>query len=162
MRVWLDEWEIRLGDSIPARIEDGLERSRLLVLCMSASAFGSDWALLESRTFRFRDPLNKERRFIPLKLDDTAPKGSLAQFKYVDWREEARNAEYARLLEVCRPLESRLPAEAEAAGWTLVEKIHSLGHTDAVFSVAFSPVVFEGERFDVMSVRRWRDRALAA
>jgi hypothetical protein len=28
---------------------------------MSANAFGSDWAQLESGTFRFRDPLNKER-----------------------------------------------------------------------------------------------------
>lgn len=45
-------------DSIPAKIEEGLEHSRVLVLCMSANAFGSDWAQLESGTFRFRDPLN--------------------------------------------------------------------------------------------------------
>jgi hypothetical protein len=37
---------------------------------MSANAFGSDWAQLEAGTFRFRDPLNKERRFIPLRFDD--------------------------------------------------------------------------------------------
>ena len=36
--------------------------------CISANAFGSDWAQLESGTFRFRDPLNKERRFLPLRL----------------------------------------------------------------------------------------------
>ncbi|GEM_PF-2783227 len=44
LRVWLDDWEIRPGHSIPAKIEDGLERSRVLVLCMSANAFGSGWA----------------------------------------------------------------------------------------------------------------------
>jgi len=32
--VWIDEWEIRPGDSIPAKIEAGLEHSRVLVLCM--------------------------------------------------------------------------------------------------------------------------------
>jgi hypothetical protein len=64
LRVWFDEWELKPGDSIPAKIEAGLEHSRVLVLCMSAQAFGSDWATLESQTFRFRDPLNKERRFI--------------------------------------------------------------------------------------------------
>lgn len=53
-----------------AKIEEGLERSRVLVLCMSANAFGSDWAQLESGSFRFRDPLNEERRFFPLRLDD--------------------------------------------------------------------------------------------
>jgi hypothetical protein len=41
-----------------------------LAACLSAHAFGSDWAQLEAGTFRFRDPLNKERRFIPLRLDD--------------------------------------------------------------------------------------------
>ena len=66
-----------------AKIEEGLERSRVLVLCMSAHAFGSDWAQLESGTFRFRDPLNKERRFLPLRLDDAPTKGSLAQFLYI-------------------------------------------------------------------------------
>ena len=59
-----------------AKIEEGLERSRVLVLCMSANAFGSDWAQLESGTFRFRDPLNKERRFLPLRLDDAPIKDS--------------------------------------------------------------------------------------
>jgi hypothetical protein len=42
---------------------------------MSANAFGSDWAQLEAgtcgrRNLRFRDPLNQERRFIPLRLND--------------------------------------------------------------------------------------------
>jgi len=71
MKLWFDEWVLKPGDSIPARIEEGLEGSRVLVLCMSAHAFGSDWAQLESGTLRtgqrpFRDPLNKERRFLPL------------------------------------------------------------------------------------------------
>jgi hypothetical protein len=55
VRVWLDEEQIKPGDSIPAKIEAGLEHSRVLVLCMSANAFGSDWAQLEAGTFRFRN-----------------------------------------------------------------------------------------------------------
>ncbi len=41
-KVWFDEWVLRPGDSIPAKVEDGLERSRELVRCVSANAFGSD------------------------------------------------------------------------------------------------------------------------
>jgi len=78
VKVWFDEWEIRPGDSIPSKIEEGLKRSRVLacpavaprrrrMLCLPAHAFGSDWAQLEFGTFRFRDPLNKERRFLPLR-----------------------------------------------------------------------------------------------
>ena len=85
VKVWFDEWVLKPGDSIPAKIEEGLERSRVLLLCMSANVFGSDWAQLESGTFRFRDPLNKERRFLPLRLDDAPTKGSLTQFLYINW-----------------------------------------------------------------------------
>src|SRR5436309_16135863 len=103
LKVWFDEWVLKAGDSIPAKIEDGLEHSRVLVLCMSANAFGSDWAQLESQMFRFRDPLNKERRFIPRRLDDAPIKGSLAQFLYINWRPGDREQEYARLLDACLP-----------------------------------------------------------
>ena len=110
LKVWFDEWVIKPGDSIPAKIEEGLEHSRVLVLCMSANAFGSDWAQLEAGTFRFRDPLNKERRFIPLRLDDAPIKGSLAQFLYINWLPADREQEYAKLLEACR-----LPGKEPAA-----------------------------------------------
>ena len=46
LRVWFDEWVIKSDDSIPAKIEEGLEHSRVLVLCTSANVFGSDWAQL--------------------------------------------------------------------------------------------------------------------
>jgi hypothetical protein len=108
IRVWLDEDQIKPGDNIPAKIEEGLEHSRVLVLCMSANAFGSDWGQLEAGTFRFRDPLNKQRRFIPLRLDNASIKGSLAQFLYVDLR---HNYEFAiqALVERCKSKEeSRL------------------------------------------------------
>ena len=76
------------------------------MLCMSANAFGSDWAQLacpaiapqrrrKSATFRFRDPLNKERCFVPLRLDDAPIKGWLEHCLYINWllksRERWRN-----------------------------------------------------------------------
>jgi hypothetical protein len=113
LKVWFDEWVIRVGDSIPHQIEAGLEYSTVLVLCMSAQAFASDWATLESQTFRFRDPLNKQRRFMPLLLTDAAIPGSLSQFKYVDWRADREQA-YRELREACEQARTAL-AEAKLA-----------------------------------------------
>ena len=77
VKVWFDEWVLQPGDSIEknqsktAKIEEELELFSFGFRvsdfgfsspCMSANAFGSDWAQLESGTFRFRDPLNKERQ----------------------------------------------------------------------------------------------------
>jgi len=89
LKVWFDEWVLKPGDSIPAKInppslrsyggiEERLEGSKCRMRnaecrIVSANAFGSDWTQLEAGTFRFRDPLNEERRFIPLRLDDDAP-----------------------------------------------------------------------------------------
>lgn len=64
VRLWFDEWEIQIGDSILSKIEQGLEESRILILAMSANAFGSDWVSLERGTAIFRYPQNKQRRFI--------------------------------------------------------------------------------------------------
>ncbi|WP_395743598.1 TIR domain-containing protein [Prosthecobacter sp.] len=123
VKVWFDEWQIKVTEGVnlgakpslkeraaaklrdeldrKKKIEEGLERSRMLVLCMSANAFGTDWAELEPYTFRFRDPLNKERRFLPLRLDDTPIKASLAQLVYLDWRASSSPKEYERFVRFC-------------------------------------------------------------
>jgi small GTP-binding protein len=138
LRVWFDEWELKPGDHVPTKIEEGLEHSRVLALCMSSAATGSDWARLEEGTFRFRDPLNKERRFVPLRLDDAAPKAALAPFLYVDWRENAREREYTKLLEACRRPEAKPETALQAGEWA-EERSLSLGHAGPVRSVAISP-----------------------
>jgi hypothetical protein len=52
---------------ISLKIEQGLERSRTLVLVMSKNALASEWVTLERHKALFRDPTNVERRFIPLR-----------------------------------------------------------------------------------------------
>ena len=56
LKVWFDEWVLKPSDNIPAKIEEGLEHQNLgfrisdfgfARLCMSANAFGSDWAQLD-------------------------------------------------------------------------------------------------------------------
>jgi hypothetical protein len=143
LQIWFDEWEIQPGDNILAKVEEGLERSRVLVLFMSANGFGSDWAQLESGTFRFRDPLNKERRFIPLRLDESPIKRSLAQFLYINWLAEDRENEYQKLLKSCqRPLDPSVVEEQTTANQlTRVAARHR--RANIVLCYSFSP---EGKR----------------
>jgi len=64
------------ADGVQAKAEFRIQKAELLhssfSMLPSLGAFGSDWAQWESGIFRFRDELNKERRFIPLRLDDNA------------------------------------------------------------------------------------------
>ena len=62
-RVWFDRVNIDCGEDIVTAIELGLERSRVLVLCMTKAAFESEWVRLEWNTATFRVPANRDRRF---------------------------------------------------------------------------------------------------
>ncbi len=138
LRVWLDDWELKPGDHL-SKIEDGLEHSRVLVLFMSANAFGSDWAKLEAGVFRFRDPLNTERRFIPLRLDDAPLRGSLADFLYIDWLPAARQESYPKLLEACRPLGKSPTVSTQVECEQFVKKVIQLKLNAKFYIYAFSP-----------------------
>ena len=112
LRVWLDEWVIQPEDMISLAIENDLEKSRTLVLCMSEQAFGSDWVTLERHTVMFRDPTNQERRFIPLRLDDGPIKDILKQFAYIDWRKQEQQ-QYERLRKACSSLNVQTSARSQ-------------------------------------------------
>ena len=100
MRVWLDEWVIKAGDIIALKVDEGLEQSRVLLLCISPTALASGWVALERSTAVHRDPANAYRRFIPLLLGDCALPDTLRRYKYVDFREESEAA-FAEVLATC-------------------------------------------------------------
>jgi WD40 repeat protein/DNA-directed RNA polymerase subunit RPC12/RpoP len=86
VQVWLDAWAIQPGDSIPLKIQQGMEQSRTLLMCMSPHYFESEWGKLEHYSLLFRDPTNTQRRFIPILIADCDPPDIIAQFLYIDWR----------------------------------------------------------------------------
>lgn len=136
LRVWFDDWEIKPGDMIGLKINRGLEESRTLVLVMSANASESEWVTFESQTILFSDPTNQQRRFIPLRLDDTEIKGTLKQFAYVNWQQ--RSAEqYTKLLTACRPQVVAVDFAIKQKGKQLSSEVLK-GHKAEVYRVAIT------------------------
>ena len=101
VRVWLDEWVIQAGDIIALKVDEGLEQSRVLLLCISPAALASGWVALERSTAVHRDPANAGRRFIPLLPGDCALPDTLRRYKYVDFREDSEAA-FAEVLATAR------------------------------------------------------------
>jgi WD40 repeat protein len=136
IRVWFDEWEINPGDHIASKTEEALAHSRILVLCMSANLLRADWATMELYTFPFRDRQNKDRRFIPLRFDDTVIKGDLAQYKNINWLPEHREQGYVDLITACRLAaispESKSEERTVANEPPCKSRVFSLGHTGDV------------------------------
>jgi len=107
LRVWFDEWAVKPGDDIYLSVECGLEASRVLILCLSPAALGSEWVTLERSTALFRDPANSGRRFIPLLLCPCRLPDSLKRFRYIDLTSE-NPAARIELVNACKDKELRL------------------------------------------------------
>lgn len=112
VRVWFDEWVIQAGDIIALKVDEGLEQSRILLLCISPAALASGWVALERSTAVHRDPSNASRRFIPLLLGDCALPDALRRYKYVDFREESEAA-LAEIVKACQAPEDEKPPKVK-------------------------------------------------
>jgi hypothetical protein len=72
MLTWVDEAEIRSGQSVPGMINEGLEKSRFIGLIMTPDYFesGSGWTDAEWHAALHGDPDNRKARLIPLLVVD--------------------------------------------------------------------------------------------
>jgi len=72
LSVWLDEAEIRPGQSIPGLVNSGLETSRFVALVMTPAYFQSPsgWTDAEWHAILHADPDNRRGRILPLLLQD--------------------------------------------------------------------------------------------
>ncbi len=72
LTAWLDEAEIKPGQSVPGMINYGLERSRFIILVMTSAYFSSDsgWTDAEWHAALHTDPDNRQGRIIPIVAGD--------------------------------------------------------------------------------------------
>ena len=70
LQVWLDEWEITVGDSITAKIQEGLDQSDYLAVWVTRNSISSKWVTREWQT-KLSDEVNKGNIFVlPLLAED--------------------------------------------------------------------------------------------
>jgi molybdopterin-guanine dinucleotide biosynthesis protein A len=82
--VWLDIWEIDLGDSIIAKIDTGLQGSSYLLLCFSRVGVDSPWISREWMSTLARQLEGYPIKIIPVRLTGVAPPAIIADLKAAD------------------------------------------------------------------------------
>ena len=80
MNVWFDEKAIFIGDSITAKIDEGLKSCDALILCLSDSSKNSLWVRRE-----YTYALHKGIKVLPVRLDNCSPPPTLLDIKYIDF-----------------------------------------------------------------------------
>lgn len=94
--VWYDEWEIRAGDSIPGRLNEGLAGFDMFVLVWSQHAVRSDWVRREMEAALDRSIADAKVRIIPVRLDGSDLPALLRPLKRLDMIEVADIAAVVR------------------------------------------------------------------
>jgi hypothetical protein len=82
--VWLDDWEILVGDSVVERINVGLENAKYAVICYSDSGVISNWMSREWMSALARQLEGHGIRLLPVRLSGGTPPAILADIRYAD------------------------------------------------------------------------------
>lgn len=82
--VWLDDWEIGIGDSIIGKMNEGLRDAQYLVLCYSPLGVSSPWTAEEWESFRTRQLNGQNVKLLPVNLSGGDPPAILEHLKSAD------------------------------------------------------------------------------
>ncbi|MFI6485100.1 toll/interleukin-1 receptor domain-containing protein [Nonomuraea sp. NPDC050663] len=87
--VWLDEWEILPGDSIPGAVEAALMAADTVLIIWSENASSSRWVGTEMATAITRHHNDGSVRLIPVRLDGTPLPGLLQHLRWVEMPDDS-------------------------------------------------------------------------
>jgi hypothetical protein len=70
VNIWLDRWELSVGDSIVDRVQDAADGASALLVILSKSSVGSEWCKKELSAGLLRELEEKRVVVMPVMLDD--------------------------------------------------------------------------------------------
>lgn len=82
--VWLDEWSIKLGDSIIAKMNEGLAAADYVVMCCSSSGVLAPWMGREWMSALAIQMNSNGVKILPALLSGGSPPAILEDIKYCD------------------------------------------------------------------------------
>jgi hypothetical protein len=83
--VWLDEWEVKVGESIPLKIEQGITQADFVLLGLSENSVKSNWVEREWRS-KFWDQINENKTMVlPMLIEKCTIPKLLNGIKYANF-----------------------------------------------------------------------------
>ncbi|MGA7617535.1 MAG: toll/interleukin-1 receptor domain-containing protein [Thermoanaerobaculia bacterium] len=98
INIWRDEHEIEIGDSLSAKIQEGLQNSYSMLIVLSPEALSRPWVNEELRA-AYALRLGSDFKIFPVLHKECTVPLFLADYRYADFRDENRYDESLALLE---------------------------------------------------------------
>lgn len=87
---WYDKHEIKVGESIFWKVEEGLKESEYFAIVLSPDALKSEWVKAELSTAWSKKMLAGNNAILPILYRDCEPPCLLRSIKYADFRSKYR------------------------------------------------------------------------
>jgi TIR domain len=134
--VWVDTWELNVGDSIIQRIQDAITESDALLVVLSNASVESEWCKKELSTGLIRELDEKRVIVLPVLLEDCQIPLFLKDKMYADLRtdfESGLSSIMDAVSKVSNPNQSRFSDEEGYTDWAV-----DWGETDGFFNIRFT------------------------
>lgn len=89
---WLDEREIKGGESIPRKIQEGLTNSDYVLVILSKNSVKSNWVNEEWETKYWEEVKENRVKVIPILIEECDIPPLLKKKKYIDFRGDYNTA----------------------------------------------------------------------
>jgi HEAT repeat protein len=86
LRVWWDRWEMKVGDSLVSKIQEGIQSSSWLAVVLSPNSVESNWVKRELASAIIDEISSDQVRVLPLLLADCSIPPFLRDKIYADFR----------------------------------------------------------------------------
>ncbi|RII26492.1 MAG: hypothetical protein CXR30_16575 [Geobacter sp.] len=90
--VWYDKFDLRIGDSVPGSINDGISESRYFGIVLSQAAVASKWVREELNAALMKQVADGGTFIVPMLVEDCNIPPLLAHRRYADFRGNYQSA----------------------------------------------------------------------
>jgi hypothetical protein len=91
VKVWIDEQNILVGDSIPEKIAQGLAESDFFLIVVSRNSVTSAWVKKELNSAVVHEIERRKVAILPIKLDDAAMPDTINDKRYANFSHSYEN-----------------------------------------------------------------------
>jgi hypothetical protein len=88
VNAWFDKWDIKVGDSITWKIEEGIRENEFFGIVLSPEAIDSEWVKNELSAAWVKQTNGRKVVILPILYRDCSIPSFLADRKYADFRED--------------------------------------------------------------------------
>lgn len=141
--VWVDTWELNVGDSILNRVQEAIQSSSALLIVLSEASVASEWCKKELSAGLMRELDEKRVIVLPVLIEDCKIPVFLREKMYADFRKDFGSGLKALVEAVARV--TKIDQGRLKTGQSQIDWSETWGYLDDCFQVDYTLVESIGD-----------------